>query len=98
MSERRAATRQRTYLRAVLSFQNGAASEDAVVRNLTETGALIEWPHPVGPDAFDLVIPARNLRGKAKVAWRRGARSGLHFVAAPQTLMRAAPALRDEGY
>jgi hypothetical protein len=100
MTERRAATRQRTYLRGVLSYQNGAASADAVVRNLSARGALIELPHPDAPETFELLIPMRNLHGKAQVAWRRGARRGLHFAAAPkaESQVAPAPAPRDEAY
>ena len=77
MTDRRAVSRQRTFLGGVLSFQNGTASEDCVVRNCTEQGAEIELPHPRAPEAFELLVPARGLRAAARIAWRRGGRFGL---------------------
>ena len=98
MTERRAVPRQRTFLQAVLSFQNGTASEDGVVRNLSERGALIELPYPNAPETFELLVPARGLRAAARVAWRSGARFGLALepIAAAKPAKRPGP--RDEGY
>jgi hypothetical protein len=100
MLERRAAARQRTFYRGVLSFQNGAGSEDALVRNLTERGALIELPHPQARPAFDLLVPTRDLKAPARVAWRSGVRCGLIFEAAPKPAAkpRKPPPPRDDGY
>ena len=99
MTERRAVERHRTFLKGVLSFQNGTASEDAVVRNLSQDGALLELPHPVAPERFELLIPARGLRAAADLAWRAGARLGVRLEpvrAAPASPRK--PRLRDEGY
>jgi hypothetical protein len=100
MLERRAAVRQRTFLKGVLSFQNGAGSEDALVRNLTERGALIELPHPQAHSDFDLLLPIRGLKAPARVAWRSGLRCGLSFAAAPKpaAMPPKPPPPRDEGY
>ena len=98
MSERRAFTRQRTFLPGVLAFQNGAATADCLVRNLTERGAQVELGHPATPETFELRVPTRGLRAEARVAWRNGTRIGLALkpVATEKTASR--PALRDEGY
>ena len=77
MTDRRSVARQRTFLTGLLSFQNGKASADCVVRNCTERGAEIELQHPQTPDVFELHVPTRGLRAMAQVAWRRGARFGL---------------------
>jgi hypothetical protein len=97
MTERRAVPRHRTYLKGVLSFQNGSASEDCVVRNLSESGALIELPHPHAPETFELAISGRA-RASARVVWRNGGRFGvrLEAVASPKPAPR--PRRPDEGY
>jgi hypothetical protein len=82
MQERRAISRRRTFLKGVLTFNNGNSSEDCLVRDLTEAGALIELPHPEAPENFDLLIPSKSLRASAHVAWRVGGRFGLDFARA----------------
>ena len=77
MDERRAVARQRTFLKGVLAFNNGNSSEDCLVRNLTDHGALIELPHPHAPSVFDLVVSAKGLHRRARVVWRNGGRFGL---------------------
>jgi hypothetical protein len=79
MQERRAVSRRRTFLKGVLTFNNGNSSEDCLVRDLTEAGALIELTHPVAPSGFDLLIPSKSLRRSASVVWRAGGRFGLAF-------------------
>ena len=79
MSERRAVARQRTFLKGVLAFNNGNSSEDCLVRDLTAQGAQIELPHPLAPNAFDVLIPARDLRRRARVIWKSRGRFGLMF-------------------
>ena len=79
MSERRAVSRQRTFLKGLLTFNNGNSSEDCLVRDLTENGAQVELPHPRAPEAFDLQVPSRGLHQRARVAWRSGGRLGLKF-------------------
>jgi hypothetical protein len=79
MQERRAVTRRRTFLKGVLSFNNGNLSKDCLVRDLTEAGARVELPHPDAPSEFELLIPAKSLRRLARVIWRGGGRMGLAF-------------------
>ena len=98
MTDRRAVARQRTFLQGVLSFQNGTASEDCLVRNLSERGAQIELPHPRAPEGFELLIACRGLRASARVAWRNGGRFGLQLEPIASGKPVARPALRDEGY
>ena len=79
MANQRAVARQRTYLKGVLSYQNGNSSEDCLVRDLTARGAQIELPYPVAPEVCDLLVPSRGLRIRATSVWRNGARRGLRF-------------------
>ena len=83
MQERRAVARHRTFLKGVLAFNNGNSSEDCLVRDLTEAGALIELPHPRAPPGFDLLVPSKGLRKRARIVWRTGGRLGVSFTPAP---------------
>ncbi len=99
MDERRAVPRQRTFLKGVLSFHKGNSTEDCLVRNLGLGGAQIELPHPHAPGAFDLLIPARDLRRRARAVWRNGGHVGVAFdgEAAPVTPRSATHAPVDDG-
>jgi len=100
MDERRAVPRQRTFLKGVLAFHSGNSSEDCLVRNFADGGAQIELPHPNAPDVFELLIPARDLRRRARAVWRNGGHIGVQFeseaaAVAPKTVRR--PARADDG-
>jgi hypothetical protein len=97
MTERRAVPRQRTFLRGVLSFHFGNSSEDCLIRNLTEEGARLELPHPNAPDAFELLIPARELRRRAHAVWRNGGQIGVRFDAEAAAAAKAPRARADDG-
>ena len=79
MIDRRAVPRHRTFLKGVLAFNNGNSSEDALVRNLGDNGALIELPHPNAPEALNshsrAELPPACARGVAS-----GGRIGLRFT------------------
>ena len=77
MQERRAVPRQRTFLKGLMAFNKGNSSEDCLVRNLTDHGAMVELRHPHAPAAFDLLVASHALHKRARVVWRNGARFGL---------------------
>ncbi len=79
MQERRAVPRQRTFLKGLMAFNKGNSSEDCLVRNLSDRGALIELPHPYAPEAFDLLVSSHALHRRARVVWRSGGRFGLEL-------------------
>ena len=83
MQERRAVPRQRTFLKGVLAFNSGNSSEDCLIRNLTDAGALVELPHPEAPGAFELVVPSKSLRRSGRVAWKVGGRIGVERTRRP---------------
>ena len=98
MSERRAVPRQRTFLKGVLAFHSGNSSEDCFVRNLSSDGAQIVLPHPNAPDAFELFIPARDLRRRARAVWRNACHIGVRFDAeAAARVQRTARGPADDG-
>jgi hypothetical protein len=97
MDERRAVARKRTFLKGVLLFNSGNSSEDCLVRNLGDGGAHVELPHPNAPNAFELYIPARDLRRRACAVWRNGGHVGLRFEGEAATARNAARAPADDG-
>jgi hypothetical protein len=59
---------------------NKLSSISCAVRNLSDTGACLEIPSPLGiPDEFTLVIESEALRRRCCVAWRRANRLGVAF-------------------
>lgn len=57
MQERRTALRRRTLKGARIVVNNGYSTFDCIVRNLSETGALLKLASTLGiPDNFDLVF------------------------------------------
>ena len=95
MAERRANTRQRTFLSGRITFNNGNSSEDCLVRELSADGARVELLYPHTPEAFELTIPARAFRAGARVAWRNGARLGVALTPAEPTAAKP-PAPKDD--
>ena len=81
MIERRISDRRRrTYKAATIELKNGGGIS-GFVKNLSETGAMIEVGTVVGiPDEFTLVIDGADLSRKCKVVWRKPNRVGVHFV------------------
>ncbi|ACL57754.1 PilZ domain-containing protein [Methylobacterium nodulans] len=80
MSELRKEVRLRTFLKGRIVFNNGNASMDCLVRDLSATGARLTLSQTaVLPDAFDLLIPAKDKLYKATLRWRRSDSVGVAF-------------------
>jgi hypothetical protein len=94
MDEKRAVLRRRTYFQARLSSRDGIGWTHAVVRNLSDRGALIEAVNQPIPEEAELSIAQTGLRARAHVAWRDGFRAGLSL--APSTAPRPAARLPDD--
>jgi hypothetical protein len=79
-TEGRTANRTRSFLRGEIVHSNGNSRTECTVRDLSDTGARIEAPPSVTvPEYFDLVIPQRNIRHRARIVWRHQAELGLTF-------------------
>lgn len=75
------AERVRSLLRAQAVYNNGNATVDCVVRNLSDTGARIETPNQTAlPAEFDLHIPHKARTYRARIVWRKAAEAGVRFV------------------
>lgn len=82
--ERRQSSRRRTLKGAHIVFGGGRSTISCLVRNLSDTGALLRVESPIGiPDIFTLVIPG-ELQHEARVVRRSGTEVGVTFVARAQ--------------
>ena len=80
MNEKRNAPRRRILKAGTISF-GAAAGIDCVVRNLSETGALLAVESSVGvPNTFTLVVLSEKLKRKVEVKWRRARSIGVAFA------------------
>jgi hypothetical protein len=81
MIERRAPPpRQRTFKAGTIAF-NRAAGISALVKNLSEGGAMLEVESVVGiPDEFTLVIESDRFKRQCKIVWRLEHRIGVRFL------------------
>ena len=80
MKESRRTSRQRTYKGGSVSF-DAAPSIDCIIRNLSETGACLEFQIQTNriPDGLTLIIKPELLKRVCKVVWRSANRIGVHF-------------------
>jgi len=79
MSERRNLNRKKVLKVAQIQF-NKLSSISCSVRNISDTGACLEVPSPLGiPDEFTLIVESEALRRECSVAWRRANRLGVAF-------------------
>lgn len=76
--DKRGKQRRRVLKAGMIEFPGGAFS--CMVRNLSETGAALDVPSPIGiPDHFTLVIQTESLRFFCSSVWRRERRIGVEF-------------------
>ena len=81
-SDARSAPRIRSFLRGEVSHSNGAQRAECVIRDISETGARVQISSAINiPEHFELFIPQRNRRDKARLVWRSGEEVGLVFPA-----------------
>lgn len=71
MPEKRNEQRWPAYLGGRISFLNGQATADCLIRNKSEGGAkLVIFNGRFVPDGFDLIVPQREAMYRAKTRWR----------------------------
>lgn len=79
LPERRKIARHRVLKGARITFGDHRVSIDCTVRNLSELGACLKVPSPVGiPDAFDLVLTSKSVV-HCRVTWRKATQIGVEF-------------------
>jgi PilZ domain len=85
MSERRRSTRQKSFLRGCIYFNNRRSALDCLVRDISATGARLIFSDTVTiPDVVDLYISQKEQTLRAHVQWRHGDEVGVAFANAPQ--------------
>jgi len=91
MSERRTSSRQKSFLRGRIQFNNRRSSVDCLIRDLSEDGARLIFADTAGvPEVMELYIPQKEQTLRAQVQWRNAGEIGVAFAAAART--RAHPA------
>jgi hypothetical protein len=94
MSERRNTTRQKSFLRGCIYFNNRRSALDCLIRDISETGCRVIFSSAVQiPDVVDLYIPQKEQTLRAVVQWRQGEEAGIAFGDAARA--PAAPATTD---
>jgi uncharacterized protein YceH (UPF0502 family) len=82
MSERRRSTRQKSFLRGCIYFNNRRSATDCLIRDISETGARLIFSDTVTiPDKVELYIPQKDETLRAHVQWRHGDEVGVAFGA-----------------
>jgi hypothetical protein len=82
MPDHRLSTRHRSLLRGIVYFAGNPCAVDCQVRDLSATGARIEFPSPPASvsDNLELQIPLKALRHPCRVVWRAGREIGVAFT------------------
>src|SRR5262245_66677574 len=81
MVEKRKATRSRTLLGGVITFNNRASTMDCQVRNFSAGGAKVIFTNTaVVPDQFDLQIARKERSFRAHMVWRAPNEAGVAFL------------------
>lgn len=79
-ADNRLSNRTRSFLKGEIIHSNGNSRTDCTIRDLSAGGARIEAPPSVTvPEFFELEIPLRNMRQRARIVWRHSAEIGVSF-------------------
>ncbi len=79
-SDKRREHRHRVLKTAMIIFPGHTSDFDCVVRDLTDEGACLMVPTPLGiPEVFELAIKGEAAMRPCHVAWRKADRIGVIF-------------------
>jgi hypothetical protein len=80
MGERRQTTRQKSFLRGCIYFNNRRSAVDCLIRDISDTGARLAFSAAVQiPSVIELYIPQKEQTLRALVQWRFGDEVGVAF-------------------
>jgi hypothetical protein len=83
--ERRKVTRQKSFLRGTIYFNNRINAVDCLVRDISPYGARLIFTDSVTtPDVLELHIPQKDQTLRVHVIWRHGQEAGVAFAHAAQ--------------
>src|SRR5438105_14060505 len=78
--ERRRITRQKSFLRGMIYFNNRRSVADCLIRDISPYGARLIFSDVVTtPDVLDLYIPQKEQTLRSQVIWRVGHEVGVAF-------------------
>ncbi len=81
--EQKIASRQRTFLKGTLYYDNRRASIECVIRDVSDSGARLTFDHPATvPDSVELFIPSKQQTLRARVRRRGPNEIGVAFEVA----------------
>ena len=81
MKERRRTTRQKSFLRGCIQFNNGRTTADCLIRDISLYGARLTFSDSITtPDAIDVYIPQKDQTYRSQVIWRHGPEVGVAFA------------------
>lgn len=82
--DKRTTSRQRTFISALISFNEQRSSMSCVIRNLSKSGArlAVDSAHTL-PSTFKMDLPERGREYWARVVWLSPDAMGVKFVSAP---------------
>ena len=79
--EKRRATRQKAYTAAHVHFNKANSSYEALVRNMSATGARLKFGEMIAlPKEFEVQVGKGNSYHTAHVAWQCGLEIGVAFT------------------
>lgn len=79
--EKRAEPRHRVLKGGNIFFNKGYGAYDCVLKNLSDSGALIKMEDSSGiPGVFDFTIKGEEFRQQATLAWRSNGMAGVRFL------------------
>ena len=80
--EKRVTTRQKSFTAAHLHFNRGNSTYEALVRNISQTGARLRFGDVIDlPSEFEIRVGRDGVYQKAHIAWRHGFEIGVEFAA-----------------
>ena len=83
--ERRRITRNKSFLRGMIYFNNRRNVVDCLIRDISPYGARLIFSDAVStPDVFELYIPQKEQTLRVHVIWRHGHEVGVAFAQAMQ--------------
>jgi hypothetical protein len=79
-AERRKVSRQKSFLRGMVYFNNRRSVLDCLIRDISPHGARLIFSDSLAvPDALDLYIPQKDQTLRVHVIWRHGQDLGVAF-------------------
>ena len=92
MVERRQGSRQKSFLRGCIYFNNRRTVIDCLIRDMSDHGARLRFSDSIStPDSFELHIPQKNQTLRVVARWRHGMDVGVAFADGARINSTSAP-------